>query len=120
MLKENNQLLIDRYIEQLCIDNIFTNDVRPFLELLFFRKNEFICREGEEIGYLYFIASGKAKVFTTLSNGKSLLLCFYPKNTVLGDIEMFCDKAVATNVQVIEDTYCIGISKENIKKYSRF
>lgn len=117
MLKENNKLLVDKYISQLCTDQIFTDDMTPYMELLFYRKNEYICREGEDIGYLLFIVAGKAKVFTTVSNGKSLLLCFYHKSTVLGDVEMVDDKAVAINVQVIEDTYCIGISKENIQKH---
>ena len=117
MLKENNRLLIDKYISELFTDEIFTNDMKPYMELLFYKKNEYICREGEEIGYLLFIVDGKAKVFTTVSNGKSLLLCFYPKTTILGDIEMVDDRAVATNVQVIEDTYCIVISRDNIKKH---
>ena len=87
------------------------------MELLLFKKNEFICRENEKLNYLFFFVDGKAKTYSTLSNGKSLLLCFYQGFMLLGDLEILNSEPAATNVQVIEDTYCIGISTEKVKRY---
>lgn len=117
MIRINDQQLMDNYISQYGIDGIFSHDMKPFMELLLFRRNEHICREKEDINYLFFFVKGKAKVYTTLSNGKSLLLCFYKCFRVLGDVELISHQAASTNVQVIDDTYCIGISSQNVRKH---
>jgi len=117
MIKINNGKEIDKYISKYEMNEIFTKDMRPFMELLFYKKNEHIVNESEEINYLIFLVDGKAKVYVTLSNGKSLLLCFYYAFMVLGDLEMIDSMHAASNVQAIEDTYCIGISFENVRTY---
>lgn len=117
MKKINNLKEMDKYILKYEISNIFTDDMKPYMELFFFRKSEHIFRESEEIKYLFFFVKGKAKVYITLSNGKSLLLCFYQGFKVLGDLEIINLQNASTNVQVIEDTICIGISLENVRTY---
>lgn len=107
----------DKYISKYKINDIFTKDMDPLIELFFFKKNEHICREDEEINYLFFLVKGKAKVYTTLSNGKSLLLCFYDEFKLLGDVEIINLENASSNVQVIEDTYCLAISLKNVKLY---
>lgn len=117
MIKTNNVKELNKYILKYTMNDIFTKDMKPFMELLFYKKNEHIIKESEEINYLLFLVKGKAKVYVTLSNGKSLLLCFYQGFKVLGDLEVIDSKNAASNVQVIEDTYCIGISFVNVRTY---
>ncbi len=117
MIKTRNVKEIDRYITKYTMNDIFSKDMKPFMELLFYKKNEYIIKEEQEINHLIFLVHGKAKVYVTLSNGKSLLLCFYQEFRVLGDLEIIDSKKAASNVQVIEDTYCIGISSENVRTY---
>ena len=117
MIKINNVKELNKYILKYTMNDIFTKDMKPFMELLFYKKNEHIMKESEEINYLLFLVKGKAKVYVTLSNGKSLLLCFYQGFKVLGDLEIIDSKNAASNVQVIEDTYCIGISFANVRTY---
>lgn len=100
------------YIEKYGIDKVFSHDMKPHMELFMYRKGEFICKETEEIRYLYFLVEGKVKVSTPLSNGKTLLLCFYEGFQVLGDLEITMREKASTNVQVIEDAYLIAISFE--------
>jgi len=117
MEKIDDFRLMEMYVSKYNINEIFTYDMKQFMELMIFKKNEHICRDGEVIEYLFFFVKGKAKVYTTLSNGKSLLLCFYEKFKVLGDLEIIDCETASTNVQVIEDSLCIGISKENVNNY---
>ena len=49
--------------------------MKPYMELIFLKRMS-LFRENEEIDYLFFFVEGKAKAFNTLSNGKSVLLCF--------------------------------------------
>ena len=106
---------LNNFIKKYNIDEIFNKDMRFIMELFLYEKNEYICKEGEPINYLYFFLDGKAKVYNNLSNGKALLLCFYHGLMLLGDLEMINPQPTNCNVQVIEETYCIAISTDNIK-----
>lgn len=125
--------LLKKYVMKYQMEDIFTNDMKEHMELFHFKKFEYLVKEDDTIQKLLFLVQGKAKVFTNLSNGKSLLLCFYQNFRVLGDIEVIGDNKLGTNVgdgftningdkavtnvQAIEDTYCIGISYEKVRKY---
>lgn len=117
MIKLNDRERLTDYMKQYNMRGIFTEDMTPWMELLLYKKNEFIVKSGEHIPYLLFLIQGKAKVFTSLSNGKSLLLCFYQEFKVLGDLEVVDAIPAETNVQAIEDTCCVGISYPNVRKY---
>jgi CRP/FNR family putative post-exponential-phase nitrogen-starvation transcriptional regulator len=112
-----NSKILNKYIEKYCINEFFNKDMSPFMELLLYKRNDHICIENEEINYLFFFVEGKAKIYTTLSNGKSLLLCFYYPLKILGDVEFLNDKTATTNVQVLMDTYCIGIPMDKVKEH---
>lgn len=116
MTKVNNPKIMDGYILEYNIDEIFTEDMRSFMELILFKKGEYICRENEDINYIFFFLKGKAKVYITLGNGKSLLLYFYQDFKVLGDLELINYQSATSNVQAIEDTYCIGIPLEKARE----
>lgn len=109
MKKINNEQKLNNYLSLNKIEDYFTADMKNWMELFLFTKNEHLCREGEEMNYLYFFVEGRAKVYTTLSNGKSLLLSFYEGFKVLGDVELFQTHGAASSVQAIDDTYCVGI-----------
>jgi len=117
MIKINDSKIIEKYLIKYDIEKKFSKNMKPYMELLLFKKNEHICREGEHMNYLFFFVEGKAKIYITLSNGKSLLLCFNEGFKVLGDMEIISLKPAATNVQVIKDTYCIGISFESAREH---
>jgi CRP/FNR family transcriptional regulator, putaive post-exponential-phase nitrogen-starvation regulator len=91
--------------------------MEPYMELILFNKNEHICKASEKMNYLFFFVEGKAKVYTLLSNGKSLLLCFNKPFKVIGDVEFIHYKTADSDVQVIEDSYCVGIPLKDIRKY---
>lgn len=133
MVKVDDKDLLNQFVIKYQMNEIFTNNMIEHMELFHYKKFDYLVKEDDVIHRLLFLVKGKAKVFTNLSNGKSLLLCFYQNFRVLGDIEVIgastpstnvggesrktnSDKAV-TNVQAIEDTYCIGISYEKVRKY---
>lgn len=116
MEKVVNQSKLNRYISIYNISEIFSTDMNPFMELFVFNRGEYICRAEEKLDYLFFFVDGKAKVYTSLSNGKSLLLCFYKPFKVIGDVEFIHTNLAGTNVQVTQETFCIGISLERIRE----
>ncbi|BEP28537.1 cyclic nucleotide-binding domain-containing protein [Helicovermis profundi] len=113
IITDNKKLT--KYIYDNKIDEIFGKDIIPFAKLLFFNKNEHICRADEKLDYLYFLVEGRAKVYTLLRNGKILSYRFYDSLEVIGDIEFIHQDRANSNIEVIENTYCIGIPIEIIK-----
>ena len=84
--------------------------------ILHYEKGEYLCHQDTEMEYVLFLICGEAKVNLYVSNGKSLLLCFYKSGGVLGDMEMLLEKKVATDVIAISSVDCIGIPVDACKK----
>ncbi|EGT3614709.1 cyclic nucleotide-binding domain-containing protein [Clostridium perfringens] len=91
------------------LNSIFSQEVMPFLELHMFKKNEHICFMDEELKYFYFFVDGKAKVYKTLSNGKSLLLKFYEPVQLIGDLEVISKIKANCSVKTLKSSLCIAI-----------
>lgn len=114
MIIIKDRSLTDRHIDKYEIDRIFTADIRSEMKLILFKKNEFLCKEGEPLKYLLFLTQGKAKSYISLENGKNLLICFYENFQVMGDVELLSTEMASGSMQAVEDSYCIGISMEVI------
>ena len=85
--------------------------------ILRFKKGEFICIEGQPILYLFILLEGKAQVYLTSNDGKTLLLTFYTSEGILGEVELLTDCVATTSVQAITDVCCIGIPLIRYKEY---
>lgn len=88
----------------------------PNFELVQFYKNDFIYRTPYDRQYLFFFLSGKLKVCTNLSNGKSLLVCFYTSFEILGDLELFKADLSTNTIQAMETCLCIGLNITDIRE----
>lgn len=115
MIRIYDEQRLNYYVNKYNIDAIFTENMREYMEFVLFNKNEYICKVDEELKYFYFFIHGKAKVYTSLSNGKSLLLGFYTPFKIIGDVEFMKHKFAISNMQVIEESYCIAIPMEILK-----
>ena len=109
-IQENNRIL--DYIKKYKLENLFSEDMKKYMELYMFNRNEYICREEENLNIMFFLVEAKAKVSKHLENGKSLLISFYNPLTIIGDVEFVRNNPTDCSVQAIKDTYCIGIKFE--------
>lgn len=112
----HNDIKLHAYIKSYKINDLFSTDVSQHMKLFHFTQGDYIYQEDDELSYFFFFVDGKAKVFNSLSNGKSHLLSFYEPLEVLGDIEIITKDKVTVNVKVISDAYCIGIHTDYIKQ----
>jgi len=87
-----------------------SENVYQQMKLCYFKNGELVFTEGEKTEYLYIILDGNCKVFKTLKNGKTILLCCYEDIQILGEFEFFGDSLAKTNIQALKDTYCLAIS----------
>jgi cAMP-binding proteins - catabolite gene activator and regulatory subunit of cAMP-dependent protein kinases len=109
MKKIVKPLMINEYIQEYNIDSFFNNNISNYVELLLFKKGEHICIEGEPIDYLLFFIKGKAKIYTTLKNGRNTLVCFYNPFKLIGELEIIISEPAISSIQVVEDSFCLGI-----------
>ena len=109
MKKIEDPFIIEKYYNELNMQEIFINDVTKHMKLLKFDKYEYLSREEEDLEYLLFFIQGKAKVFKTLPNGRSLLLAFYNSIRVIGDIEIVKNQSATGTIQALSTCYCLAI-----------
>ncbi|WP_455537867.1 cyclic nucleotide-binding domain-containing protein [Terrisporobacter sp.] len=109
MIKLDDKNKLSYYINKFEINKIFTKNIEERMELHYFKKGSHICVKGETLDYFYFFVKGRAKVYISTPNGKSLLIRFYSPLQVIGDVEITCDESADCNIQAIEDCLCIGI-----------
>lgn len=116
VVKNEDKLL--ELINKYELNSIFSQEVMPFLELHMFKKNEHICFMDEELKYFYFFVDGKAKVYKTLPNGKSLLLKFYEPIQLIGDLEVISKIKANCSVKSLKSSLCIGIPINKVNSLS--
>jgi len=116
MRRLNNQEKLLFYVSKFNIDNLFEINMVDDMELHAFNRGEHICISCEKIDYFYFLVEGKAKVYTLLKNGKSLLLRFYSPLQVMGDVEFLNSDYTTCNVEAIDNVKCIGIPIELLRR----
>lgn len=112
-IDDNNRL--EEYIERYKLEDLFSSDMRKYMTLYMFSKNEHICKEEEYLENMFFLVDGKAKVSKHLENGRSLLISFYVPFTIIGDVEFIKNNTTDCSVQAIKDTYCIGIKFDIVR-----
>ncbi|MCM3081740.1 Crp/Fnr family transcriptional regulator [Brevibacillus invocatus] len=78
---------LNHYLQAHQIESIFNEQIFPHLSVYQFEQGEIICSQGEPAQYLYVLVEGKVKIYTTSSEGKTLILSFKTPLEVIGDIE---------------------------------
>ncbi len=81
--------------------------------LLSFDRGEWFLREGQTMEYLYILLSGKAKVCVGVKSGRSLLLCYYLSDGIIGDLELMTGSRTAvTSMQAVTPLLFAGLPLE--------
>lgn len=107
------------YIKKYQLETYFEMDISNWMQLYQFKKGSYIVREDEDMPYLLFFVDGRAKVYSNLSNGKSLLIGFYSNLRLLGDVELFGNPKATCTVQTINEAYCVGIPMNQARQMLR-
>jgi len=78
--------------------------------LFCYKKGEFLCMEGDALNHILYVIEGKIKVSTTSKSGKTLLICFYQSEGIVGSIEALTDYPATATAQAITDVVCIAVA----------
>lgn len=114
----NNAKSLEKAFTQYHIPENFQyfEEYRPYFHMLHFKKGELIYQTDYlRHQYLLFFLSGKAKVCSNLSNGKSLLVCFHTTFQLLGELELYHIDTSTVTVQALEPCTCISLEIGDIR-----
>jgi len=110
MKKVENNSLFNQYVRESSILNIFSSDMKDKMDLFSFKKGDILIKEGECSDFLFFLVSGKMKVFSHSTSGKVMFVSHFNSLQVLGETCSLWQKTPTASVQATTDSYCIGIS----------
>jgi CRP-like cAMP-binding protein len=75
-----------------------------------YEPGEMILREFEPISWIVLVIDGQAKVCRTAANGKTLILCYYVSDGIIGDIELMGNQCSAiASMTAISHFECVTI-----------
>lgn len=109
MKVSKNSEEISHYMQTYNFHTLFSFDVLPYAELHSFQKKERICKEGIDLPYLYYLISGKAKIYMSHKNGKVSLINFIQAPSFIGELGLIGVESVTKAVEVIEDCICLAL-----------
>ncbi|MGS5022078.1 Crp/Fnr family transcriptional regulator [Paenibacillus sp. JJ1683] len=116
-IQDQEQLKYFLHLHQL--ESILYEPLHPYLSLHRLQQGEKLCSQGDAIEHLYILVQGKVKIFTSSTEGKTLILCFKTPIEVIGDVEYIRNSHVINTVEAVSPIYVIGVHHQWMNKYGR-
>jgi CRP-like cAMP-binding protein len=98
------------------LDKLLSPDLVDLLKPFHRSPGELIIRSGDPVRSLYFLVEGRAKAYSTMDNGQSVIASFFRPFDVLGEAELFSADRYALNVEALTELLCLGLPAAAIKK----
>ncbi|MBD2869213.1 Crp/Fnr family transcriptional regulator [Paenibacillus arenilitoris] len=98
------------------LDAIFSEAEIDRMQLHTYARGETVCSAGERLDRLYLLVRGKIKVYTTLPNGKSVLLRFNEPLAVIGDVELLTGYPVQCMVESVGESVFLVVKQEDLRE----
>ena len=115
----------DNFIQSLQQHVTLTEQELAVIEELFntrkYRKRQYILQEGEVMRFDSFVLSGLTRLYEVDEKGHEHIVMFGPEGWWVGDLySFFAEMPSRFNIDCLEDTEVMQISKENLETlYSR-
>ena len=98
-------------------NSVLVNHKQDELDIKTYAKNDFIIKESNPINHIYFIVSGKIKVYKEYENGKTLLLQFVNGICSMGDLEYINEMESATgSVKAVNEVKLFMVSYQELRE----
>lgn len=111
----HNDELLAQYVSEHKLGAILDSETIALMSLLAYDKSEAICSAGDQLDYLFLLVKGKIKVYTTLPNGKSVLLRFNEPLAMIGDMELMTGYPVRCMVESVGESLFIAVKLEVLR-----
>ena len=116
MRKIENEALKKELMEKTGYLGQFSCDVSEGTELWLVGAGEYIIRGGVRPEYLFYLCSGRAKLYTVMENGRVSLIDFFTAPCFIGEIELLRDDNEVMDVMAMEDCYCLTLPLRSYRR----
>jgi CRP/FNR family transcriptional regulator, putaive post-exponential-phase nitrogen-starvation regulator len=107
---------IEAYVRRFTLEKLLSPDLIASLRLVRRGSGELLIRSGGPVRDLLLFVEGRAKAYSILDNGQSVLAAFSRPFDVFGEAELFSAKRYTLSVEAIDDCACLALSAEAIRK----
>lgn len=102
-------------LEKSDFESFFSFSIKEDVRLYLADKGDDILKEGEKFdGFLYYMVSGRAKLFCSLSNGKTSLLDFLRGDCFIGELELLNVRKSTMGIKALSTCFLLALP---IEKY---
>ncbi len=104
---------IQRCLAESDFESCFSFPVKEDVRLYFADRGDDIMKEGEKSdGFLYYMVSGRAKLFCSLSNGKTSLLDFLQRDCFIGELELLIVRKSTMGIKALSPCFLLALPIE--------
>lgn len=111
-----NEERIGDYVSTYKLDAIFDTGTIGKMTLLAYEKGEAVCSAGDQLDQLFLLVKGKIKVYTTLPNGKTVLLRFNEPLATIGDMELMTGYPVRCMVESMGESMFLALKVDDLRE----
>lgn len=105
---------VERYVKRFGLLDILDDTLIGKLRPVRYGKGDLIIRSGDPVNAVLFVVDGRAKSYSILDNGQSVLAAFYKPLDIIGEAELFSQEAYALSVEATGDAVCLRLGKDAI------
>lgn len=91
--------------------SMFQPHVVEAMELRIYADREKVCSMGDILDGLFVLVTGKLKIYTVLTNGKTMLLRFARPPGLIGDVEWMAQYPVKNIVEAVGECTLLFVSR---------
>ncbi|WP_338552217.1 helix-turn-helix domain-containing protein [Paenibacillus sp. KS-LC4] len=117
MIEIKDRQLLNHYLHLHQLESVFNERLHTYLTLYSFEQEELICGQGNVPQHMYVLVKGKIKVYTSSSEGKTLLISFKTPLEVIGDVEYIRGTEFLNTVEAVSPVIMIGIQHRWLDKH---
>ncbi|NRG47642.1 Crp/Fnr family transcriptional regulator [Bacillus sp. CRN 9] len=117
MIQSANHQQLKLYLKKFAIEDVFPSKLIGDLSLCYYEQGEHLCMQGDNACELFIIVKGKVKVFTTSSEGNTLILSFKTPLELIGDIEYVQKIDIINTVEAVSPLTVVRIPYKALRAH---
>lgn len=116
-MMEDKQLQARNYLLEYGLDAVVPLEAQPHMTISNYKPGEWVCSQGEVADTLSFLVQGKIKIYTTSTEGRTLILSFKTPLDLVGDIEYVQRCETLNTVEAVTPVVMLSIQYRWLDKY---